>query len=277
MSRSFLAKLTGHKNKAAVPEPPLSVDGKPAPIAVHRLDFDALGLPEYSRKFALVLDNVFTPKDCDRLIKAAEASSAWKVVQIGGAIQYTDTSYRSGGRIMLDDVALADWVLGKIRPYLGEIEVMAYSPLHERLSTQPRHQRRKKDVPARLHRLNERLRFLRYEKGDFFKPHCDGTYYTPDRKEVSYYTLHLYLNGTADTSVMAGGATRFFSRKFKKGGSQDGDFMDVEARVGRVLVFEQEGILHSGEEVTKGIKLSMRTDFMYIQDVVDGGDGGEAQ
>ena len=25
--------------------------------------------------------------------------------------------------------------------------------------------------------LNERLRFLRYDKGMYFKPHCDGSYY----------------------------------------------------------------------------------------------------
>jgi len=40
-------------------------------------------------------------------------------------------------------------------------------------------------------------------------------------------------------------------------------YIDVEPLPGRVLVFEQEGIPHSGEEVTKGVKYSVRTDFMY--------------
>ena len=40
-------------------------------------------------------------------------------------------------------------------------------------------------------------------------------------------------------------------------------YIDVEPIPGRILIFEQEGIPHSGERVTKGVKYSMRTDFMY--------------
>lgn len=40
-------------------------------------------------------------------------------------------------------------------------------------------------------------------------------------------------------------------------------YLDVEPLPGRVLIFEQDGIPHSGEEVTKGVKYSVRTDFMY--------------
>ena len=39
--------------------------------------------------------------------------------------------------------------------------------------------------------------------------------------------------------------------------------MDVDPIPGRILIFEQEGIPHSGEEVTKGVKYSLRTDLMY--------------
>lgn len=47
----------------------------------------------------------------------------------------------------------------------------------------------------RVSRLNERLRFLRYEGGEYFRPHFDGNYVTPDGKERSLFTIHLYLNG----------------------------------------------------------------------------------
>ena len=39
--------------------------------------------------------------------------------------------------------------------------------------------------------------------------------------------------------------------------------MDVVPKVGRVLIFHQKGLLHSGAVVTRGIKYSMRTDVMY--------------
>lgn len=42
-------------------------------------------------------------------------------------------------------------------------------------------------------------------------------------------------------------------------------YVDVESRTGRVLIFEHEGLVHSGEEVIEGLKYSMRTDFMYVE------------
>lgn len=40
-------------------------------------------------------------------------------------------------------------------------------------------------------------------------------------------------------------------------------YLDIDPIPGRVLIFEQEGIPHTGEEVTKGVKYSVRTDLMY--------------
>lgn len=52
--------------------------------------------------------------------------------------------------------------------------------------------------------INERLRFLKYEQGDFFLRHCDGCYTRPENGETSHLTIQLYLNTGA-----GGGATRF--------------------------------------------------------------------
>lgn len=41
------------------------------------------------------------------------------------------------------------------------------------------------------------------------------------------------------------------------------DFVDVEPRRGRALIFEQSGIWHSGEEVNEGIKYTIRADLLY--------------
>lgn len=39
--------------------------------------------------------------------------------------------------------------------------------------------------------------------------------------------------------------------------------LDVEPKVGRVLIFQHRDLLHSGADVTGGIKLTLRTDLTY--------------
>lgn len=89
--------------------------------------------------------------------------------------------------------------------------------------------------------------------------HCDGTYETPDGKERSYFTLHLYLNDAVSKDgqeQLKGGATTFYSWNMKKR-------IDVVPKSGRVLLFQHRTLLHSGDDVVSGMKLTMRTDIMY--------------
>lgn len=46
-------------------------------------------------------------------------------------------------------------------------------------------------------------------------------------------------------------------------------FLDVEPRLGRALIFEQEGLLHTGEPVVEGLKYTVRTDFLYEERKVE--------
>jgi hypothetical protein len=92
-----------------------------------------------------------------------------------------------------------------------------------------------------------------------FIAHGDGCYETPDRKERSYFTLHLYLNdpvGKNGQENLEGGATTFWGFDMIRR-------LDVVPKAGRVLLFQQRGLIHSGDEVTKGTKLTMRTDIMF--------------
>ena len=57
--------------------------------------------------------------------------------------------------------------------------------------------------------LNERLRFLKYNDGDFFLAHYDGAYERPDGSQRSKITLQLYLNGGFE-----GGETTFLEGNF---------------------------------------------------------------
>lgn len=81
--------------------------------------------------------------------------------------------------------------------------------------------------------------------------------------------MQLYLNGSADK--LKGGATRFWKngnvngpeKRKARPGETLRKYVDVEPRIGRALIFEQRGLVHSGEDVEKGIKLTVRTDLMY--------------
>ena len=92
---------------------------------------------------------------------------------------------------------------------------------------------------------------MRYGKGNFFRGHCDGQLELPDGRKARV-TIQIYLG---DEGVQ-GGATRIW-------GSTDHRYLDIEPKKGRVLIFQQRGIYHSGEEVTEGIKYTLRTDFMF--------------
>jgi len=90
--------------------------------------------------------------------------------------------------------------------------------------------------------------------------HCDGTYETPDGKERSYFTLHLYLNdavGKDGKKQLEGGATTFFDGTLSQR-------IDVVPKVGRVLLFQHRFLIHSGDDVISGEKFTLRTDIMYM-------------
>ena len=55
---------------------------------------------------------------------------------------------------------------------------------------------------------------------------------------------------------LEGGATTFHSYDMRRS-------LDVVPKVGRVLIFQHKGLLHSGADVEQGIKTTLRTDLMY--------------
>jgi hypothetical protein len=92
--------------------------------------------------------------------------------------------------------------------------------------------------------------------------HIDGVYVTPDRKERSFFTMHLYLNDGEHQEGMGplkGGATTFLT-SFRPDIPPK---ISVEPKMGSVLVFQHENLVHSGDELQSGIKYTLRTDLMY--------------
>ncbi|KAJ3040913.1 hypothetical protein HDV00_010124 [Rhizophlyctis rosea] len=252
---------------------------------VTRIDFAATPLPEYDGHYAIVIDYLFTSHECADLLSRAEASGEWEQAQIniGGGKQQTMADYRNSERIMWDSPETAEWILERVRPFMGNVEEWTVESAKKGTSEWV------------VTRLNERLRFLKYGAGQYFKKHCDGAYTTPDNSETSFITLHMYLNGPAaphpptfpsynslqkptlpsslartassilptfqqpqQEQTIEGGATRFWGL-----GVNHRSWVDVEPRVGRVLLFQHKGLIHSGEDVVSGVKITMRTDVMY--------------
>ncbi|KAK4541922.1 hypothetical protein LTR36_007286 [Oleoguttula mirabilis] len=248
---------------------------KPAPhISVHEIDFAQTDLPKYAGLYAVILDNVLSLEECSTLIKAAENTSAngWEraMINIGGGRQALITDERNCGRIIWDSRDIAGKVWERIE-HLPEVQQIT------RLSNVPRIfgiGPAKRGEVWRFTRPNERMRFLKYVGGEYFRPHCDGSYETPGRKERSYFTMHLYLNDTGATSdaelakmsaterleavksELVGGATTFHSIDMQKQ-------LDVVPKCGRILLFQHRDLLHSGDDVVQGVKYTMRTDLMY--------------
>ena len=246
---------------------------KPAPpdCRSELIDFSKTQLPEYSGLFALLIHNLLTPTECNDLLDAAQSTSKWEpaMVNIGGGRQALATEARNCDRIILDDEVLAQKLLDRILPHLPP-EVVTLESKARITGNGPS---KRKEV-LRITRLNERLRFLKYTHGMYFREHCDGSYVTPDGKEMSFVTVHLYLNGEVtkidddpveyvkrqklplDLQPLEGGSTRFHSMNLNR-------YLDVVPQVGSCLVFQHRGLLHSGDDVVQGTKYTMRTDVMY--------------
>jgi len=225
-------------------------------VEVTRIDFAQMGLPEYSGLYAIILDNVLTPAECSLLTTCTEArtSGVWEpaLVNVGGGRQELLTSTRKSGRIIWDDRALAERIWGRVQEYVEDIEYLSGVHCADILGNGPV----KRGETWRMTRLNERLRFLKYGPGEYFQPHCDGQYITDDKREKSFFTLHLYLNEADEGNDLKGGSTEFHSMTMHKS-------LKVDPKVGRVLIFQHAYLLHSGEKVTSGTKITMRTDIMY--------------
>ncbi|KAF7300541.1 P4Hc domain-containing protein [Mycena chlorophos] len=234
------------------------------PVSAGRIDFKAAKLPEYKNCYAIVLDSLYSRDEAVAILDApAKAGQNWDIARVNaGTYEFTDTTYRNGERIIHDSFELSERIFERIRPHLKEIEEIEEDVV---VRMKDRKDGSYKRVRAkqkwRMVRMNERLRFLRYPVGGFFRQHIDGCYYDEQTEQQTFYTVQVYLpsdtTGSDESFKSAGGgSTRFW-------GQGVDDYADVEALPGRVLVFQHEDLLHTGQEVTSGVKCAMRSDILY--------------
>jgi hypothetical protein len=127
---------------------------------------------------------------------------------------------RNNARVIFDDQTLADRLFERARAALPQ-QIDGWA----------------------LQGFNERWRFYRYEPGEYFKWHKDGTFQRTEREE-SMLTFLIYLNQDFE-----GGSTEF-------------KWETVQPETGLALVFPHR-MLHQGATIGAGCKYVLRTDVMY--------------
>ncbi|RYP31938.1 hypothetical protein DL767_005479 [Monosporascus sp. MG133] len=266
-------KTSYESKEVDIPEDYLRSEPSDAkPTMFRQIDFQNTVLPQYKGAYAVILDHVMSPSECAKLIELAEASvrdedktvpgSSWNpaLVNVGAGHEALIPEYRNSDRIIWDNQEIVDRLWARIERVPEIRERLSSFNNGDLLGTRAKEV---KDVSWAFHRINKRMRFLKYGKGQFFRPHCDGAYgeQAEDGSVLrTHFTLHLYLNDSRQEvgkeADLVGGATSFLSGDEKKK-------MDVDPRAGRVLIFQHARLYHSGDDVKKGIKYTMRSDLLY--------------
>ncbi|KAI1859301.1 hypothetical protein JX265_007259 [Neoarthrinium moseri] len=221
----------------------------PPTASVKPVHFKDTGIDD---KWAVVIEDLLTPTECEDLRSLVEPldGEPWPAATLtaysGLAVHQQET--RRCGRIIFSSPVVAEALLARIMPFLPENITTLWNAMDITGA-----------IPAvrkerwQISNLSEDLRFLKYEAGDYFKPHCDAV--TSIGGKRSFLTVHLYLNHEG----LEGGATSFML-DYK---DPENNYVKVDPKAGSVLVFQQRDLYHEGSLVTKGTKYTVRTDVLY--------------
>lgn len=141
----------------------------PKDLIINHVPFKTSAVPEYADCIALTLDNVLTPEECLELRQFAEASvpttdaaqSPWRpaMLNVGAGIEVTATDIRNSGRIVWDQREVADRIWKRCLFADGLERLLSTTPEDHLLVS----------GKWEFDRANERMRFLKYTPGQFFK------------------------------------------------------------------------------------------------------------
>ena len=185
-------------------------------------------LEGYEDCVCTVIPNVLTPSECEEWIKQLDGKFEPACVTNALGQQVVNEKIRKCKRVMIHD----------------DTDKMAL--LWDRC---------KPGLPSDAVSLNPLLRFVRYDPGDYFKPHHDFLDRIVLPGHHSRYTLQLYLNDT-----FVGGELTFYGRR----GEWTVDYQPIQ---GCAIIFDQD-LLHSGDLLKSGVKYSVRTDIL-VEDTDD--------
>jgi hypothetical protein len=161
-------KIEYKSNEIPIPDSFLA-SPSPTPITSHQIDFANSPLPQYDGHTALVLNNVLSPDECRELLSLAEESvprddetqSAWKPALVSGGDGYESRApgYRESDRIIWDQQTIVDRLWERCLQADGLRDLLAVVP----------HEPWMKGGQFVFSRLNDRMRFLKYSPGQYFK------------------------------------------------------------------------------------------------------------
>ena len=149
-------------------------------VVVSKVNFKEVGLPEYDGLYAVVIDNCLSKEECKEIVRAAEATTTtttttttkeggkviWEqaLVNVGNGKQRLMTDVRDCGRIIWDDEDLVAKIWSRVKDFvLPDIEYVKNKPQVTGFGPM------KRGHVLQMSRLNERMRFLRYEPGQYFR------------------------------------------------------------------------------------------------------------
>ncbi len=169
------------------------------------------------------VSNVLSSEECAEYIALTEKIGYTPAGLTMGQDQYfMAPNVRNNDRVILDDEARAAQLWHRIAEYIP-VTIDGWTALG----------------------LNERLRFYRYDPGQRFAPHGDGSFMR-QVGEMSLLTFMIYLNDGFE-----GGETHFLEPD-----------ISVVPTAGMALCFRHE-LLHEGDWVIRGRKYVLRSDVMY--------------
>jgi len=180
----------------------------------------------------LVLRNVFTSEECDKMIQAAEMYGFEDLSHI------YPPAYRNNDRVMVEDTEfVSHWyhrMESYIIPYIESLDNPCKNPL------------------GPVQRMNNRLRICKYTKNGIFGQHRDASVSYDGMQ--SHFTVMAYLN---DIDVSQGGATRFFTDS-----DPETPQFSVQPEKGLVVIFPHH-YLHDGELCLAASKYIIRSDILF--------------
>jgi len=185
----------------------------------------------------VVLENLFSPTECARLLQAADA--------VGFGRTSYPKAYRGNLRLITEDKSLTDAVWARVRHVLPasiDFEGATWDAVG----------------------LNECWRLAKYHPGDRFGAHVDAFFQRSD-DEQSFYTVNVYMNAVPRE---AGGSTRFYAgggSRFDASREQE-PVLTIAPEAGLAVIFRQPPaaqLLHDGEQLKSGLKYLFRSDVMF--------------
>lgn len=177
--------------------------------------------------------DLFDPIYCKQYIDMAEREGFEESKVNTYGIQVENKSVRNNSRMFFEGPGLAHMLWGTLKDHIP-----------------------KEYDGRKLSRVGDYFRIYKYEEGQYFKAHKDGSVELPG--EASLLTMLIYLsNNGAGTTLMPYGP------------SQEWAYKNIACTKGKILIFNHD-LWHKGDTVTSGVKYVLRTDIFYTcDDAVD--------